>query len=90
MGSALPQDRESLFWFNVLEIRQNQKAKKKARFKIASTRLFAHGSEYFSADGLKGTHGDAAYKPEVVAERRLIRFHYLPQNDARTTFLFPT
>lgn len=60
MGSALPQDRESLFWFNVLEIPPKSKAKEGESLNQLQLAFRTRIKLFFRPDGLKGTPGDAA------------------------------
>lgn len=60
MGSALPQDRESLFWFNVLEIPPKSKAKEGENLNQLQLAFRTRIKLFFRPDGLKGTPGDAA------------------------------
>lgn len=90
MGSALPQDRESLFWFNVLEIPPKSKAKEGESLNQLQLAFRTRIKLFFRPDGLKGTPGDAVANLKWSQKKKAIRFHYLPKMTARTTFLFPT
>ena len=60
MGGALPQDRESLFWFNVLEIPPKSKAKEGESLNQLQLAFRTRIKLFFRPDSLKGTPGDAA------------------------------
>jgi chaperone protein EcpD len=60
MGTPLPQDRESLFWFNVLEIPPKSKAADKENLNQLQLAFRTRIKFLFRPDGLKGTAGEAA------------------------------
>ncbi|QMN55398.1 fimbrial chaperone [Citrobacter freundii] len=60
LGGALPQDRESLFWFNVLEIPPKAKAKEGESLNQLQLAFRTRIKLFYRPDGLKGTPGDAA------------------------------
>lgn len=81
MGSALPQDRESLFWFNVLEIPPKSKAKE-GEFKSTSTRL-SHADQIIFPPGWPERHAwRCGCKPEMVAEKEGNTLSLFAQNDS--------
>lgn len=59
-GTPLPQDRESLFWFNVLEIPPKSKAAKSENLNQLQLAFRTRIKFLYRPDGLKGTAGDAA------------------------------
>ncbi|ECH9257986.1 fimbrial chaperone [Salmonella enterica subsp. enterica] len=59
-GTPLPQDRESLFWFNVLEIPPKSKNADKENQNQLQLAFRTRIKFFFRPDGLKGTPGDAA------------------------------
>ena len=59
-GTPLPQDRESLFWFNVLEIPPKTKNADKESLNQLQLAFRTRIKFFFRPDGLKGTPGDAA------------------------------
>lgn len=61
-GTPLPQDRESLFWFNVLEIPPKSKAESKENLNQLQLAFRTRIKFFFRPEGLKGTPGDAAEK----------------------------
>ncbi|EHN8921883.1 fimbrial chaperone [Enterobacter asburiae] len=61
-GTPLPQDRESLFWFNVLEIPPKSKATGKENLNQLQLAFRTRIKFFYRPDGLKGTPGDAAEK----------------------------
>ncbi|WP_236328531.1 fimbrial chaperone [Enterobacter quasihormaechei] len=60
LGGSLPQDRESLFWFNVLEIPPKSKVKEGENPNLLQLAFRTRIKLFFRPDGLKGTPGDAA------------------------------
>ncbi|MCK4230485.1 fimbrial chaperone [Enterobacter pseudoroggenkampii] len=60
LGTTLPQDRESLFWFNVLEIPPKSKAKEGQSLNQLQLAFRTRIKLFYRPDGLKGTPGDAA------------------------------
>ena len=61
-GTPLPQDRESLFWFNVLEIPPKSKAADKENLNQLQLAFRTRIKFFFRPEGLKGTPGEAAEK----------------------------
>lgn len=59
-GTPLPQDRESLYWFNVLEIPPKSKAVDKENLNQLQLAFRTRIKFFFRPDGLKGTPGEAA------------------------------
>lgn len=59
-GTPLPQDRESLFWFNVLEIPPKSKNADKENLNQLQLAFRTRIKFFFRPDGLKGTPGEAA------------------------------
>lgn len=59
-GKPLPQDRESLFWFNVLEIPPKSKASDKENVNQLQLAFRTRIKFFFRPDGLKGSPGEAA------------------------------
>lgn len=59
-GTPLPQDRESLYWFNVLEIPPKSKAADKENLNQLQLAFRTRIKFFFRPDGLKGTPGEAA------------------------------
>lgn len=59
-GTPLPQDRESLFWFNVLEIPPKSKNADKENLNQLQLAFRTRIKFFFRPDGLKGTPNDAA------------------------------
>ncbi|HGA2728867.1 TPA: fimbrial chaperone [Enterobacter hormaechei] len=59
-GALLPQDRESLFWFNVLEIPPKSKNADKENLNQLQLAFRTRIKLFFRPEGLKGTPGDAA------------------------------
>lgn len=60
MGKPLPQDRESLFWFNVLEIPPKSKAKGSESLNQLQLAFRTRIKFFFRPEGLKGSPLDAA------------------------------
>lgn len=81
MGSALPQDRESLFWFNVLEIPPKSKAKEGESLNQLQLAFRTRIKLFFRPDGLKGTRR-CGCKPEMVAEKEGNTLSLFAQNDS--------
>ncbi|WP_017694496.1 fimbrial chaperone [Enterobacter hormaechei] len=59
-GTPLPQDRESLFWFNVLEIPPKSKAADKENLNQLQLAFRTRIKFFYRPDGLKGSAGEAA------------------------------
>ena len=59
-GIPLPQDRESLFWFNVLEIPPKSKAADKENLNQLQLAFRTRIKFFYRPDGLKGSAGEAA------------------------------
>ena len=60
MGKPLPQDRESLYWFNVLEIPPKSKAKEGESLNQLQLAFRTRIKFFFRPDGLKGSPLQAA------------------------------
>ncbi|MDM2911202.1 fimbrial chaperone [Citrobacter sp. Cpo012] len=82
MGSALPQDRESLFWFNVLEIPPKSKAKEGENLNQLQLAFRTRIKLFFRPDGLKGTPGDAAENLKWSQKKEGNTFSLFAQNDS--------
>ena len=72
-GSPLPQDRESLFWFNVLEIPPKSKAADKENLNQVQLAFRTRIKFFYRPDGLKGSavklvaHNNSPYNVSVSA-----------------------
>lgn len=82
MGSALPQDRESLFWFNVLEIPPKSKAKEGESLNQLQLAFRTRIKLFFRPDGLKGTPGDAAANLKWSQKKEGNTLSLFAQNDS--------
>ncbi|MBJ8679482.1 fimbrial chaperone [Citrobacter portucalensis] len=82
MGSALPQDRESLFWFNVLEIPPKSKAKEGESLNQLQLAFRTRIKLFFRPDGLKGTPGDAATNLRWSQKKEGNTLSLFAQNDS--------
>lgn len=82
MGSALPQDRESLFWFNVLEIPPKSKAKEGESLNQLQLAFRTRIKLFFRPDGLKGTPGDAATNLKWSQKKEGNTLSLFAQNDS--------
>ncbi|EDV4561436.1 fimbrial chaperone [Salmonella enterica subsp. enterica] len=82
MGSALPQDRESLFWFNVLEIPPKAKAKEGESLNQLQLAFRTRIKLFFRPDGLKGTPGNAAKQVKWSQKKEGNTLSLVAQNDA--------
>ncbi|EAO2685132.1 fimbrial chaperone [Salmonella enterica] len=82
MGGALPQDRESLFWFNVLEIPPKSKAKEGESLNQLQLAFRTRIKLFFRPDGLKGTPGDAAEHVKWSQKKEGNTLSLVAQNDA--------
>lgn len=59
-GASLPQDRESLFWFNVLEIPPKSKVVKAENLNQLQLAFRTRIKFFYRPEGLKGSQGEAA------------------------------
>lgn len=82
MGSAVPQDRESLFWFNVLEIPPKSKAKEGESLNQLQLAFRTRIKLFFRPDGLKGTPGDAATNLKWSQKKEGNTLSLFAQNDS--------
>ncbi|ECE5860738.1 fimbrial chaperone [Citrobacter portucalensis] len=82
MGSVLPQDRESLFWFNVLEIPPKSKAKEGESLNQLQLAFRTRIKLFFRPDGLKGTPGDAATNLKWSQKKEGNTLSLFAQNDS--------
>ncbi|HCM1914413.1 TPA: fimbrial chaperone [Salmonella enterica subsp. salamae serovar 28:r:e,n,z15] len=82
MGGALPQDRESLFWFNVLEIPPKSKAKDGENLNQLQLAFRTRIKLFFRPDGLKGTPGDAAANVKWSQKKEGNTLSLVGQNDS--------
>ncbi|MEB7912785.1 fimbrial chaperone [Citrobacter portucalensis] len=82
MGNALPQDRESLFWFNVLEIPPKSKAKEGESLNQLQLAFRTRIKLFFRPDGLKGTPGDAATNLKWSQKKEGNTLSLFAQNDS--------
>lgn len=82
MGSTLPQDRESLFWFNVLEIPPKAKAKEGESLNQLQLAFRTRIKLFFRPDGLKGTPGDAAANLKWQQKKEGNTLSLFAQNDS--------
>ncbi|EAT1640755.1 fimbrial chaperone [Salmonella enterica] len=82
MGSTLPQDRESLFWFNVLEIPPKSKAKEGESLNQLQLAFRTRIKLFFRPDGLKGTPGDAAANLKWSQKKEGNTLSLFAQNDS--------
>ncbi|EAV9435981.1 fimbrial chaperone [Salmonella enterica] len=82
MGSTLPQDRESLFWFNVLEIPPKSKAKEGESLNQLQLAFRTRIKLFFRPDGLKGTPGDAATNLKWSQKKEGNTLSLFAQNDS--------
>ncbi|EKT7568235.1 fimbrial chaperone [Salmonella enterica] len=82
MGSALPQDRESMFWFNVLEIPPKAKAKEGESLNQLQLAFRTRIKLFFRPDGLKGTPGNAAKQVKWSQKKEGNTLSLVAQNDA--------
>ncbi|MFP1590789.1 fimbria/pilus periplasmic chaperone [Escherichia coli] len=57
-STSLPKDRESVFWFNVLEFDQNQ-MQKRSRIKVGCMAFRTRIKLFYRPDGLKGNPSEA-------------------------------
>ncbi|EAZ4758858.1 TPA: fimbrial chaperone [Salmonella enterica] len=82
LGGALPQDRESLFWFNVLEIPPKSKAKEGESLNQLQLAFRTRIKLFFRPDGLKGTPGEAAKNLKWSQVKEGNTLSLVAQNDA--------
>lgn len=82
MGNTLPQDRESLFWFNVLEIPPKSKAKEGESLNQLQLAFRTRIKLFFRPDGLKGTPGDAATQVKWSQKKEGNTVVLFAQNDS--------
>lgn len=81
MGNALPQDRESLFWFNVLEIPPKSKAKEGESQNQLQLAFRTRIKLFFRPDGLKGNPADAAANVKWSQKKEGNALSLVAQND---------
>ncbi|MFX2553640.1 fimbrial chaperone [Enterobacter roggenkampii] len=94
-GTPLPQDRESLFWFNVLEIPPKSKNVDKANLNQLQLAFRTRIKFFFRPDGLKGTPGDAAKGLTWTQKKdgnaiKLVAHNSSPYNISVSTVTFKT
>ncbi|WP_165465125.1 fimbrial chaperone [Enterobacter cloacae] len=82
LGGTLPQDRESLFWFNVLEIPPKSKLKDGESPNQLQLAFRTRIKLFFRPDGLKGTPGDAASKVTWSQQRQGKTVNLIAHNDS--------
>lgn len=81
MGNTLPQDRESLFWFNVLEIPPKSKAKEGESLNQLQLAFRTRIKLFFRPDGLKGTRR-CSHTSKMVTEKEGNTVVLFAQNDS--------
>ncbi|UQQ51802.1 fimbrial chaperone [Enterobacter roggenkampii] len=94
-GTPLPQDRESLFWFNVLEIPPKSKNVDKENLNQLQLAFRTRIKFFFRPDGLKGTPGDAAKGLTWTQKKdgnaiKLVAHNSSPYNISVSTVTFKT
>ncbi|CZW01845.1 fimbrial chaperone [Enterobacter cloacae] len=94
-SSSLPQDRESLFWFNVLEIPPKSKSANKENLNQLQLAFRTRIKLFYRPDGLKGTPGDAAEHLTWTQKKegntvKLIAHNNSPYNVAVSTVTLKT
>lgn len=94
-GTPLPQDRESLFWFNVLEIQPKSKNADKENLNQLQLAFRTRIKFFFRPDGLKGTPGDAAKNLTWTQKRegnavKVVAHNNSPYNVAVSTVTIKT
>jgi len=82
LGNSLPQDRESLFWFNVLEIPPKSKVKEGESPNQLQLAFRTRIKLFFRPDGLKGTPGDAASKVTWSQQKQGNTLNLIAHNDS--------
>ncbi|MEG5548797.1 fimbrial chaperone [Enterobacter wuhouensis] len=82
LGGTLPQDRESLFWFNVLEIPPKSKLKEGESPNQLQLAFRTRIKLFFRPDGLKGTPGDAASKVTWSQQKQGNTYNLVAHNDS--------
>lgn len=82
LGGSLPQDRESLFWFNVLEIPPKAKLKEGESPNQLQLAFRTRIKLFFRPDGLKGTPGDAASKVTWSQQKQGNAYNLVAHNDS--------
>lgn len=82
LGGSLPQDRESLFWFNVLEIPPKSKLKEGESPNQLQLAFRTRIKLFFRPDGLKGTPGDAAAKVTWSQQKQGSTYNLVAHNDS--------
>jgi chaperone protein EcpD len=73
MGKSLPQDRETLYWFNVLEIPPKSKAANDENLNQLQLAFRTRIKFIFRPDGLKGNPLDAAANVTWSQKKKGIR-----------------
>ncbi|MBF9847716.1 fimbrial chaperone [Enterobacter hormaechei] len=82
LGGSLPKDRESLFWFNVLEIPPKSKVKDGESPNQLQLAFRTRIKLFFRPDGLKGTPGDAAAKVTWSQQKQGSTVNLVAHNDS--------
>lgn len=82
LGGSLPKDRESLFWFNVLEIPPKSKLKEGESPNQLQLAFRTRIKLFFRPDGLKGTPGDAAAKVTWTEQKQGNGVTLIAHNDS--------
>ncbi|EOZ1393713.1 fimbrial chaperone [Enterobacter hormaechei] len=82
LGGSLPQDRESLFWFNVLEIPPKSKVKDGENPNQLQLAFRTRIKLFFRPDGLKGTPGNAAARVTWSQQKQGNTLNLIAHNDS--------
>lgn len=82
LGGQLPQDRESLFWFNVLEIPPKSKPKEGESPNQLLLAFRTRIKLFFRPEGLKGTPGEAAAKVTWSQQKQDSGWSLVARNDS--------